>query len=391
MASGPAATAAVVAAAGTRRRLRTSGTATAAAIASPAPTRTTPRWRAPERCEGRADSTERASISRLMKRFSGATVAVTGAAGFIGSRLTAELVGEGAEVVGIDVSPTAAERILEAGGRPRICDITEPASVSAAIAGSTHVIHTAAFVHEWGTMDEFVHVNVRGTAAVLDAAQSAGVERVVHTSSVVVYGYDHPGEQDEDAHLRTAGIPYIDTKAASDRLARRRGAVVIRPGDVYGPGSVPWFVRPLQLARAGQLSVPGSGAGVMLPVYVDDLVEALLVGVERGAPGRAYTAWDGDPVTFREYFGRIAAIAGTPEPRRLPRPVLEVAGGLSELWARLRSRPPAFTSRSPVFIDRRGTISNRRIREELGWQPLVGLDEGLKRARDWALAEGLLS
>ena len=79
-------------------------------------------------------------------------------------------------------------------------------------------------------------VNVGGTVNVLDAAEAAGAERVVHLSSVVVYGYDDPADQDETAHRRTVGIPYIDTKSASDRLALRRGAVVIRPGDVYGPG-----------------------------------------------------------------------------------------------------------------------------------------------------------
>ena len=73
------------------------------------------------------------------------------------------------------------------------------------------------------------------------------------------------------AFRRAHGIPYIDTKSASDRIACRRGAVVVRPGDVYGPGSVPWTLRPLQMARAGQLAVPGRGDGLMLPLYIDDL------------------------------------------------------------------------------------------------------------------------
>ena len=70
---------------------------------------------------------------------------------------------------------------------------------------------------------------------------------------------------------------------------------MIRPGDVYGPGSVPWMVRPLELARRGQARRPRPGDGVMLPVYVDDLVEAILAGAERGEPGAAYAAWDGEP------------------------------------------------------------------------------------------------
>ena len=61
---------------------------------------------------------------------------------------------------------------------------------------------------------------------------------------------------------------------------------MIRPGDVYGPGSVPWTLRPFELAQGGQLAVPGAGDGQMLPVYIDDLVEAVLLGLLEGEPGR---------------------------------------------------------------------------------------------------------
>jgi nucleoside-diphosphate-sugar epimerase len=320
--------------------------------------------------------------------FEGIRAAVTGAGGFIGGAAARRLFAEGAEVVGIDLAPGAAGPLAEAGIEPAICDVTDREALAEALGGVGLVIHTAAFVHEWGEMEDFVRVNVRGTATVLDAAAEAGCERVVHVSSVVVYGYHARGEQDEGAHLRSYGIPYIDTKSASDRLARRRGAVVVRPGDVYGPGSVPWLVRPLELARAGRLVVPGSGDGTMLPVYVDDLVAALLAAAERGDPGQAYAAWDGSPVSFHEYFSRIAEIAGTPPPRRVPRPLLELAGAAAERWAKRRGAAPPFTSRSATFIDRRGSVSIERARNELGWEPQVSLDEGLRRCALWAAGVG---
>ena len=148
-------------------------------------------------------------------------------------------------------------------------------------------MHAAAIVSDAGSMAEHVRVNVGGTATVLGAAAAAGVERCVQISSVVVYGYDDPSTQDETAHLRNCGVPYIDTKSASDRLARRRGAVVVRPGDVYGPRSVPWALRPLELAKAGQLAVPTEGETMMLPVYIDDLADAVRAGAgpRRAGPG----------------------------------------------------------------------------------------------------------
>jgi nucleoside-diphosphate-sugar epimerase len=321
--------------------------------------------------------------------FDGGKVAITGAAGFIGAATALRFAAEGARVTGIDLAPLPAE-LSEAGVEPARLDVTDRAALIPAFAGADLVVHAAALVHEHGAIADFVRVNVGGTAAVLDAAASAGVARAVHLSSVVVFGYESRSEQGEESFRRNCGIPYIDTKSAADRLACRRGAVVVRPGDVYGPGSIPWTVRPLALARVGRLAVPGAGSGTMLPVYVDDLVEAILLGAKRGAPGRAYTAWEGVSVSFGEYLDAVARIAGGRPARRAPRPLLELAGAALEGWARIRGTAPEFTSRSPTFVDRRGSVSIKRIRSELGWEPRVPLAEGLRRSADWARAARLV-
>ena len=324
------------------------------------------------------------------RRFEGRRATVTGAGGFIGAAVCRSLAAEGASVTGVDIEGAAASRVRAAGAEFAQADVTDRAALERAFDGAELVVHTAAYVRDWGTMEDFVRVNVGGTVAVLDAAEAAGAERLVHLSSVVVYGYHHPGELDEDAFHRTYGIPYIDTKSASDAVASRRGAVVIRPGDVYGPGSVPWTLRPFELARSGRLAVPGSGDGQMLPVYIDDLVESILLGLLEGEPGHAYTVWDGAAVTFGEYFDRIGEIAGTGPARRLPKPLLTLAAKATETLAAVRKRPPEFSTRAMTFVDRRGTASNRRAREELGWQPRVSLDEGLARTKTWLGEEGLL-
>ncbi len=324
------------------------------------------------------------------RRFEERTAAVTGAGGFIGGAICRGLAAEGATVTGVEIDPATAERVRETGAGFAPADVTDRGALDRALEGAELVVHAAAYVRDWGTMEEFVRVNVGGTLNTLDAAEAAGAARVVHISSVVVYGYHHPGEQDEGAFHRTYGIPYIDTKSAADHLALRRGAVVIRPGDVYGPGSVPWTLRPLELARSGQLAVPGSGDGTMLPLYIDDLVEAVKLGLLEGEPGRAYTVWDGVPVTFGDYFDRFAALTGSRPARRVPRPLLTALAKGMELVAAARGRPPEFTTRAATFIDRRGTASNKRAREELGWEPRVSLDEGMERTEKWLGEEGLL-
>jgi nucleoside-diphosphate-sugar epimerase len=323
-------------------------------------------------------------------RFEGRSAAVTGAGGFIGGAISRGLAAEGARVTGIDVDPATGPRVAATGASFAQADVTDRLALDRALEDAELVVHAAAYVRDWGTMEEFVRVNVRGTVNVLDAAESSGASRVLHISSVVVYGYHHPGEQDEGAHHRAYGIPYIDTKSAADAIALRRGAVVIRPGDVYGPGSVPWTLRPLELANAGQLAVPGKGDGQMLPLYIDDLVEAVKLGLLDGEPGRAYNVWDGEPLSFGEYFDRFAALAGSRPARRVRRPLLTALAKAMEAVAAVRGQPPAFSSRAATFIDRRGTVSNRRAREELGWEPRVPFDEGMGRTEEWLGEEGLI-
>lgn len=314
-----------------------------------------------------------------MSRFEGRHVAVTGAGGFIGAAVARALMAEGATVAGLDASPMAAGTVEDIGASFVAADICDAAALDACFAGADLVVHTAARVDDSDDMAEFVRVNVSGTAAVMDAAERAGSKRVVHLSSVVVYGYEDPSQQDESATLRTYGIPYLDTKSSSDRLARARGAVVIRPGDVYGPGSVPWVVRPLGLAWQGQLAYP-SATALMLPVYVDDLVESILLAALEGEQGQAYAAWSGERVTFAEYFQALCEAVGAPAPRRLPRQLLEASAGVIELLDKARGRTPRLSPRAILFTTRVGSVSNRRAVEELGWTPQVEVGEGIDRA-----------
>lgn len=311
------------------------------------------------------------------KSLESSVLAVTGAGGFIGSAVCARASAAGAKVIGLEMESAGVERARSAGAAQVIQgNVTDRSAVESAVASADFVVHTAANVREWGSMSEFIEVNVAGTAKVLESTPDAA--RVVHLSSVVVYGYDSPETLDESAALRSVGIPYVDTKAASDRLARERGAIVIRPGDVYGPGSLPWVRRPLDLMRKRLLAVPKESW--MLPVFVDDLVEAILLGLEAGEPGEAYTAWSGDRITFAEYFDRLAQAAGLKPPSRLPTPALWLLGAIAEGGAKLTRTPPAIGRFGATFISRSGDASNRKLREELGWEPRVGIEEGIARS-----------
>jgi nucleoside-diphosphate-sugar epimerase len=282
-------------------------------------------------------------------------VAVTGAAGFIGGAVCRRLAADGDEPIGIDLT-----------GADRQADIADPAATVAALGGADAVVHAAALVSERGRMADFVRINTRGTRNVLDAA--AGRRSVV-IASVAGWGYEFTHELDEDAPPRPCGIPYIDTKGATETLALRRGATVIRPGDVYGPGSQPWVVRPLEMMRAGHFYLPAPGDGLITPIFVDDVVDAIVRALrEPKAAGRAYTIWDGHAVTAREFFGHHARSLGQEKVRVLPAALLRVLAGA------FGAGPAAIT-----FMSRRATFPNTRAREELGWEPKVTLEQGMAR------------
>ena len=114
-----------------------------------------------------------------------------------------------------------------------------------------------------------------------------------------------------------------------------------------------------------------------------------MLALRRGAPGQAYTVWDGQEVSFSDYYRMLAEGLGLREPAKLPKPFLFAAAGAMEGIARLRGKPPSFGRHGVTFLDRRGTASNARAREELGWSPGVELPEGIRRSVEWIRAEGI--
>ncbi len=320
------------------------------------------------------------------------TIAVTGAGGFIGEALCQRLTREGAQVVGIDVRADRRGGVEATGARFVAADVLDTEAVATALTGCGGLIHTAAIVGDWGSMEHFIEVNVRGSCSVFDAAQSAGIERIAHLSSVASWGYEFSNDLEEAAAPRATGAPYADTKAASDYLALRRGAAVVRPGDVYGPGSVPWAIRPIEALRAGSFALPGKGDALMTLVYIDDLVDCIIRALtNEAAAGQAVTAWDGVPVTTAEFFGRYAQMLGQKEVRTAPAAVIEAFALAAELVAKLRGTQPGVSREAIRYVSRQAVYPNRRARELLGWEPKIEFDEGMRRTELWLRAEGMLS
>ncbi len=321
----------------------------------------------------------------------GLTIGITGAGGFIGAALCRRLAAEGAQAVGIELRAETRAAVEQTGARFVAADVLDGSTIAAALENCDGLIHTAAIVDDWGSMEQFIEVNVRGSCSVFDAARAAGIERIAHLSSVASWGYEFSSDLEEDAAPRASGAPYADTKAASDYLARRRGAAVVRPGDVYGPGSVPWAIRPVEALRSGRFALPGKGDALMTLVYIDDLVDCILRALTtKAAAGQAVTAWDGVPVTTSEFFGRYAQMLGQKKVRTSPEPVIGAFALAAETFARLRGTRPTVSREAIRYISRQAVYPNTRARELLGWEPQIDFEEGMHRTELWLRAEGML-
>lgn len=310
-------------------------------------------------------------------------ILVTGAAGFIGSSLVRHLRQAGATVMGAD---------LRKGGEAELCfDVRFEADVRRTFETyrPSKVVHAAAIVDERTNAELTEAVNVNGTRAVFEAARDSGCERFVHVSSIAALGLDpKPGANAASPLVQDTGSPYFDTKARSEAMVRALAAqsgldlVVIRPGDVYGPGSVPWVLRPLSMMRKRQPVLIAGGRGLIAHCHVDNLVLAIeraLVAADTASG--PFIIHDGsDTTTHKEYFTRLARAAGLPAPERsIPEPLARTVANAAERIHRWGGPIPPFTSASVRYVNRASTYSIEEARQGLGYAPQVDLDEGMER------------
>lgn len=317
-------------------------------------------------------------------------VFVTGAAGFLGRALLERFSADGWDVAGVDRVGDPASNVV-------VGDVLDPSGWTDRLAGADLVIHTAAVVSQVGDEDLFWNVNVLGTRRVLEAAMSHGVGRFVHISSCAAFGFDFPAEVDETHPVRANGNPYVDTKVASEQVVLQAHAAgeiectVIRPTDIYGPGSRPWSIIPVQMLRARQLLLPARGAGVFSPVYIDNVVEGIrLAAASAAGSGQVFTLGDGITVSCKEYFGFYAKMLGGAPILTLPTPAAVGVAATLGAAVRLTGRDSEASSGAMRMLSRRNGYSIEKARRLLAYEPGVPLEEGLRRTEKWLRSQELI-
>jgi nucleoside-diphosphate-sugar epimerase len=314
-----------------------------------------------------------------------ADVLVTGAGGFLGGRLLRRLIQEGAKV-------RAGVRRMPKDPLPGVDyvagDLGDPEYVDILVAGVGAVFHVGAAMK--GSAADFQRGTVAGTRNVIDACLKHRVERVLYVSSLSVL--EHAGRRTGkvteawplEPHAKLRGA-YTQTKLEAERMvmaaAKEQGlpAFVIRPGVIFGPGVEPSSPAG-SFAMFGRWIVVGNGSLPLPLVYVDDVVDALLLGLSRpGVEGVLVNLVDPVGVTQREFI-RIAQ-AAKPKIKAwyVPKPVLMVAAVGIEALGRLLKRSVPLSRYRIRSIRPLSNFDQTAAQEQLGWTPHVGVAEGLRR------------
>ena len=324
-------------------------------------------------------------------------VLVTGATGFTGGHLARALAARGDTVRALVRDPRRAADLASAGIELATGDLTDRAALDRAARGVQVIYHIAAIYRQAGLPDAaYRAVNAAAVRSVVEAAASAGARRVVHCSTVGVHGdIEHP-PANETAPLRPGDI-YQVTKVEGEVIARAAAedtgveVTIARPSGIYGPGDR----RLLKLFRGvarRRFVVLGDGKIYYHLTYVDDLIEGFRLCAEvPAAAGRTYILAGGEVTTLEELIARIAQIAKVAPPRlHLPVWPFWTAGAICEaVCTPLRIEPPLYRRRVDFFTKSRA-FDISRARTELGFNPQVGLNEGVRRTLAWYKQTGWL-
>jgi dihydroflavonol-4-reductase len=346
---------------------------------------------------GLAGDADVAVATGAARQLSPSTILVTGASGFLGSAIAAAL-----RVRGHDIHVLARPSSPRTNLNPAdtLCegDLRDRASLAAALKGARYLFHVAADYRLWARdPEEIARNNLEGTRLIMEEALSAGVERIVYTSSVATLKPIEGGSATEDRPLAEGeGIgAYKRSKVAAERLVeamiQRDGlpAVIVNPSTPIGPRDV----RPTPTGRiiveAASGRMPAFVETGLNLAHVDDVASGHLAALDRGRIGERYIL-GGDNVFLADMLADIARLVGRRPPTvKLPRTMLYPIAYGAEVLASLRGVEPFITmdglrmARHHMFFD------DSKARRELGYVSRP-YREGLADAIAWFRMHGYL-
>ncbi|MBU0496750.1 MAG: NAD(P)-dependent oxidoreductase [Candidatus Thermoplasmatota archaeon] len=308
-------------------------------------------------------------------------IVVTGANGYVGSALTHKLASEGYTVYAMthhDPLSFAMKNVTYFTG-----DITDRRFVKHVVSDADAVVHCAAKVLDYGPLSIFEKVNIIGTQNLLDACP-AHLQRFIYLGHI-------PYEWGK----RSA---YTQTKWVAEQLIQKAfknqgfPGVIIRPGNVYGPGAGTWVIRPLKAIQKKRIALIDHGTGIFLHTFIDNLIDALILALKKpDLEGEIFDVTDGDnTITWKQYLNDLADMVHQP-------PISLSLSKTTALWlARfailvyqvIRIKPLITPMAVQIFTNQK-TVSIQHAQTHLGYTPHISYSKGIEQIRTWVQHEYL--
>ncbi len=332
---------------------------------------------------------------------------VTGGTGFIGSHLVERLLEQERDVRvlalknPLDPQEKENEKIIrEKGAEIVYGDVRDAKTIPSAFKSVDTVFHLAAISRPMAIPpQQYYAVNEQGTKNILQQAKKAGVKKFVHTSTVSVLGLSPDGHAlKEDEYRDLDDFHYGLSKKAGEEAAMRYykeddfPVVVIRPSLAYGPRCNVRLIM-FKFTKMGLFPLFNNGEAKMEFAYVDNVVQALLLAENNNsAVGEIFNITDGQSYKIRTVLNTIAkAVDARPPVIRLPYWIGKVAGYGMEFISSILGIYPPFSSTAADWMSRSLNVYDcSKAKRELGYNPEVGLEEGVGRTVEWYRGKGML-
>jgi nucleoside-diphosphate-sugar epimerase len=312
--------------------------------------------------------------------------------------LAQRLLDQGHEVVGLDNQPGLQyEELQRNGAQLHLGSVTDENLVCRLTKGCDRVFHLAAAFRKVNLSKQvYWDVNVAGTRNVLSAAKANNVSRVLYCSTCGVHGNVTKIPSDENAPIAPADW-YQETKWEGERVCREfvdegMWITTVRPAAIYGPGDPERFVMLYRRAAKGRFVMVGDGRTHYHPLYVSNLIDAMLLAVDTDrARGKAYLIADDHSVEIKQLVTKIGEVLDTKVRFiHVPYwPVYCVARACEIVYKPLPAEPPLFPRRVDWFIQNR-SFDIGAAKMDLGYRPAVDLPTGLARTAEWYQRQGLI-
>ena len=290
------------------------------------------------------------------------------------------------DVVALVRSPAKATELAELGCELVEGDLSDDAAIRKATVGCDAIFHSAAVYNVGIPASErpaMYEANVTGTENVLDAAIDAGVKRIVYVSTIGVFGntrgkvVDETFERTDKKWLSVYDeTKYLAHQVAKDRIGKGAPVIIVMPGGVYGPGDHSEIANIIDQVRTGKMKLIPFGDTAFNLVYVDDVVDGILLAHDKGRVGESY-ALGGELMSIRDAIAKISVYLGKKPPKRdLPTGLVKAVAPLGPVLGKVLGFPPNFRELITTSDGVTYWATDAKARAELGYSPRT-VDEGL--------------